>query len=29
MLEVTIDSCYKCNLETMNDPNNSQYFLDQ
>ena len=27
MLEITIDSCYKCDLETINDPNNSQYFL--
>ena len=26
MLEITIDNCYKCNLETINDPNNSQYF---
>ena len=26
MLEITIDSCYKCDLETINDPNNSQYF---
>ena len=26
MLEVTIDSCYKCDLETISDPNNSQYF---
>ena len=26
MLEVTIDNCYKCDLETINDPNNSQYF---
>ena len=24
MLE--IDNCYKCNLKTINDPNNSQYF---
>ena len=24
MLEVTIDNCYKCDLETINDPNNSQ-----
>ena len=27
MLEITIDNCYKCDLETINDPNNSQYFL--
>ena len=26
MLEITIDSCYKCDLETINDLNNSQYF---
>ena len=26
MLEITIDNCYKCDLETMIDPNNSQYF---
>ena len=26
MLEVTIENCYKCDLETINDPNNSQYF---
>ena len=26
MLEITIDNCYKCDLETVNDPNNSQYF---
>ena len=26
MLEITIDDCYKCDLETINDPNNSQYF---
>ena len=26
MLEITIDNCYKCYLETINDPNNSQYF---
>ena len=26
MLEITIDNCYKCNLETIIDPNNSQYF---
>ena len=23
---LTIDNCYKCDLETINDPNNSQYF---
>ena len=26
MLELTIDNCYKSDLETINDPNNSQYF---
>ena len=26
MLEITIDNCYKWDLETINDPNNSQYF---
>ena len=26
MLEITIDNCCKCDLETINDPNNSQYF---
>ena len=26
MLEITIDNCNKCNLETIIDPNNSQYF---
>ena len=26
MLEITIDNRYKCDLETINDPNNSQYF---
>ena len=26
MLEITIDNCQKCDLETLNDPNNSQYF---
>ena len=26
MLEITIDNCYKCNLETIIDPNNSQHF---
>ena len=27
MLEITIDNCHNCNLETIIDPNNSQYFL--
>ena len=27
MLEITTDNCYKCDLETINDPNNRQYFL--
>ena len=26
MLEITIDNSYKCDLETINNPNNSQYF---
>ena len=26
MLEITIDNCNKCDLETSSDPNNSQYF---
>ena len=26
MLEMTIGNAYKCDLETINDPNNSQYF---
>ena len=26
MLEITIDNCYKCDLEAINDPNNTQYF---
>ena len=26
MLEITIDNCHKCYIETINDPNNSQYF---
>ena len=26
MLEIAIDNCYKCDLETINDPNNIQYF---
>ena len=26
MLETTIDNCQKCDLETIIDPNNSQYF---
>ena len=26
MLEITIHNCYKCDLETINDPNTSQYF---
>ena len=27
MLEITIGNCYKCDLGTINDPNNSKYFL--
>ena len=26
MFEITIDNCHKCDIETINDPNNSQYF---
>ena len=26
MLEITIDNCHKCDIEAINDPNNSQYF---
>ena len=26
MLEITIGHCYKCDLETVIDPNNGQYF---
>ena len=26
MLEITIDNCHKCGLETINDQNNNQYF---
>ena len=26
LLEITIDYCHKCDLETIIDPNNSQYF---
>ena len=26
MLEITIDNCNKCDLETIFDPNNSHYF---
>ena len=26
MLEIKIENCYKFNLETIIDPNNSQYF---
>ena len=26
MLEITIDNYYKCDLKTIDDPNNSQYF---
>ena len=26
MLEITIDNCYKCDLEMINDLNNCQYF---
>ena len=23
---ITIDNCHKCHIETINDPNNGQYF---
>ena len=26
MLEMKIDNCHKCDIETINDPNNSQHF---
>ena len=26
MLEIIIGNCYKCDLETINDSNDSQYF---
>ena len=26
MLEIAIGNCFKCDLDTINDPNNSQYF---
>ena len=26
MLKITIGNCYKCDLEKINDQNNSQYF---
>ena len=26
MLEIILGNCYKCGLEEINDPNNSQYF---
>ena len=26
MVEITIQNCNKCNIETINDPTNSQYF---
>ena len=26
MLEITLDNCHKCDIETMNGPNDSQYF---
>ena len=25
MLEIAIDNCHKCDIETINDPNNSQH----
>ena len=26
MLEITIDNCHKCNIETINDPDDNQDF---
>ena len=26
MLKITIENCYKCDIETINDRNNNQYF---
>ena len=26
MLEITIDNCHRCNIETINNPSNSQNF---
>ena len=26
MLEITIENCHECDIETINDPNNSQHF---
>ena len=26
MLEITMDDCHKCDLETSSDQNNNQYF---
>ena len=26
MLEITIENCHKCDIETTKDPNNTQYF---
>ena len=26
VFEITIDNCHKCDIETINDPNNSQHF---
>ena len=26
MLEIAIENCYKCDFETIHDPNNIQYF---
>ena len=26
MLDIAIDNCNKCDIETINDPDNSQYF---
>ena len=29
MLEITIDNCYKCDLETSNDPNNRREIIEE
>ena len=29
MLEITIDNCYKFDLETINDPNNIFVFIEE
>ena len=29
MLELTIDNCHKCDLETINDSNNQQFWINR